>query len=203
MRRIVHVSITNASVDSRLPYFSAKGLVEEAVKGSGLSYAIVRPTVIFGNEDILVNNIAWFIRRFPVFTIFGSGEYKVQPVFAEDLAEIAVNAGSGSDNLTMDAVGPEVFTFEEMVRLVADKLGRRARLLHVQPWMALLMSRLVGYLVRDVVLTRDEIDGLMADLLVSRSEVPPPGRTRLSEWLEQNSDAIGVSYASELSRHYR
>ena len=203
VRRIVHISITNASADSRLPYFKAKGLVEEAVQGSGLSYAIVRPAIIFGKEDILINNIAWFIRRFPVFTIFGSGEYKLQPVFAEDLAEIAVDAGSSSDNLTVDAVGPEVLTFEEMVRLVADKLGRRARLLHVQPWLALLMSRLVGYLVNDVVLTRDEIDGLMADLLVSRSEGPPPGRTRLSEWLEQNSDTVGAEYRSELIRHYR
>ena len=203
MRRIVHLSITNASSDSPLPYFKAKWLVEEAVKGSGLSYAIVRPTVIFGDEDILINNIAWFIRRFPVFAIFGSGGYKVQPVFAEDLAEMAVNAGTTGDNLTVDAVGPDIFTFEEMVRLVADNLGRRARLLHVQPWLAMLMFRMVGYLARDVVLTRDEIKGLMADLLVSRSEGTLPGRTRLSEWLEQNSDTVGANYRSELIRHYR
>ena len=203
VRRIVHLSITNASSDSPLPYFKAKWLVEEAVKGSGLSYAIVRPTVIFGDEDILINNIAWFIRRFPVFAIFGSGGYKVQPVFAEDLAEMAVNAGTTGDNLTVDAVGPDIFTFEEMVRLVADNLGRRARLLHVQPWLAMLMFRMVGYLARDVVLTRDEIKGLMADLLVSRSEGTLPGRTRLSEWLEQNSDTVGANYRSELIRHYR
>ena len=201
--RIVHVSITNASAGSPLPYFRGKGLVEEAVMGSGLSYGIIRPAVIFGKEDVLINNIAWFLRRFPVFAIFGSGDYRLQPVFVEDLAEIAVNAGFSSDNLTLDAVGPQTFTFEEVVRLVADKLGRRARLLHVRPGLALLMTRLAGYLVRDVVLTRDEIDGLMANLLVSSSEAPPPGRTRLSEWLEQNSDAVGAGYASELSRHYR
>ena len=203
VHRIVHISITNASTDSPLPYFKGKGLAEEAVKDSGLSYAIVRPAIIFGSEDILINNIAWFMRRFPVFTIFGSGKYKLQPVFVEDLAEIAVNAGSASKNLTLDAVGPEIFTFEELVRLVAENQGRRARLVHVRPGLALLMSRFLGYLVRDVVLTRNEIDGLMANLLISSSDGPPPGRTRLSEWLEENSDVVGASYASELSRHYR
>jgi NADH dehydrogenase len=201
VRRIVHFSVISASVDSPLPYFKGKGLVEEAVKGSGLSYAIVRPAVVFGKEDILVNNIAWFLRRFPVFAIFGSGGYRVQPVYAEDVAEIAVAAGRGKDDLEIDAVGPETFTFEEMVRLIADQVRSRAKFVHVRPGLALLATRLMGYVLRDVVLTRDEMRGLMEGLLVSKGE--PLGRTRFSEWLEQNSDTVGVSYANELSRHYR
>ena len=201
VRRIVHVSITNASANSPLPYFRGKGLLEEAITSSRLSYAIVRPTVIFGNEDILINNIAWFLRRFPVFPIFGSGSYRVQPIFVEDVAEIAVSAAHQSDNVTIDATGPETFTFEGLIRLIATKVGSSARLIHVRPWLALFLSRLTGYVVRDVVLTRDEIEGLMANLLIS--EGPPMGQTRLSDWLEQNMGLIGVSYASELSRHYR
>ena len=201
VRRIVHVSITNASANSPLPYFRGKGLLEEAIMSSRLSYAIVRPTVIFGNEDILINNIAWFLRRFPVFPIFGSGSYRVQPIFVEDVAEIAVSAAHQSENVTIDATGPETFTFEGLIRLIATKVGSSARLIHVRPWLALFLSRLTGYVVRDVVLTRDEIEGLMANLLIS--EGPPMGQTRLSDWLEQNMGLIGVSYASELSRHYR
>ena len=201
VRRIVHVSITNASANSPLPYFRGKGLLEEAITSSRLSYAIVRPTVIFGNEDILINNIAWFLRRFPLFPIFGSGSYRVQPIFVEDVAEIAVSAAHQSDNVTIDATGPETFTFEGLIRLIATKVGSSARLIHVRPWLALFLSRLTGYVVRDVVLTRDEIEGLMANLLIS--EGPPMGQTRLSDWLEQNMGLIGVSYASELSRHYR
>ena len=201
VRRIVHVSITNASANSPLPYFRGKGLLEEVIMSSRLSYAIVRPTVIFGNEDILINNIAWFLRRFPVFPIFGSGSYRVQPIFVEDVAEIAVSAAHQSENVTIDATGPETFTFEGLIRLIATKVGSSARLIHVRPWLALFLSRLTGYVVRDVVLTRDEIEGLMANLLIS--EGPPMGQTRLSDWLEQNMGLIGVSYASELSRHYR
>ena len=201
VRRIVHVSITNASADSPLPYFKGKGIVEQAIRSSRLSYAIVRPTVIFGIEDILINNIAWFLKRVPVFAIFGSGAYRIQPIFVEDVAEIAVRAAHQSDNVTLDATGPETITFEGLVRLIANKIGSRARLIHVRPGLALFLSRLMGYAVRDVVLTRDEMEGLMANLLIA--EGPPMGQTQLSDWLEQNVDKIGVSYASEMGRHYR
>jgi uncharacterized protein YbjT (DUF2867 family) len=200
IRRLVHTSITNASADSPLPYFRGKGILEMEVQSARLSYAILRPTLIFGREDILINNIAWTLRRFPFFPIFGAGGYRVQPVFVEDFADLAVGAGQQSDNVAMDAVGPEVFTFEDMVRLIAKKIGSRARLVHMGPGLAYFLSRLVGYAVGDVPLTRDEIKGLMSDLLVS--DGPPTGRTRLSDWLTQNAASVGIKYASELKRHY-
>ena len=201
VERIVHVSITNAAASSSLPYFAGKGAVEEAIRSSGLSYAIVRPTVIFGPEDILINNIAWFLRRLPAFGIFGSGDYRLQPIFVEDLAEISVTAGSSSENLEIDATGPETFTFKELVRLIAETVGSKSRLVPLSPRLALWASRLLGYPLGDVVLTRGEIDGLMANLLASES--PPAGKTRLTDWLKQNAHTLGVGYASELNRHYR
>lgn len=201
VRTIVHISITNACEASPLPYFRGKGLVEKAVVRSGLSYAIIRPTVIFGAGDILINNIAWLLRRFPLFAVFGSGDYQLQPVFVEDVAEIAVSAAHRDENVIVDAVGPEVYTFDGLVRLIADKIHSRARILHLRPGLALLLSRLVGYVVKDVVLTRDEAEGLMSNLLVSSG--PPTGQTRFSDWLGHNADSIGVRYASELQRHYR
>ncbi|MCZ7574056.1 MAG: NAD(P)H-binding protein [Ardenticatenaceae bacterium] len=201
VRRIVHVSITNASPESHLPYFRGKGLLENAIRQSGLSYAIVRPTVIFGAEDILINNIAWFLRRFPLFAIMGSGKYRLQPVFVEDMAEITIGAGQNNENMIVDAVGPEIFTFAELVQLIANTIHSRTTLIHVKPELALLLSRLVGYGVHDVVLTRDEVEGLMANLLVS--EQPPTGQTRLGDWLAQHAESVGAQYASELDRHYR
>jgi len=200
IRRLVHISITNASETSPFPYFRGKGLVEQAIRDCSLSYAILRPTVIFGPEGLLINNIAWLLRRMPIFAIPGSGDYKLQPIFVEDLAELAVEAASSEENVTFDAAGPETFTFEELVRLIARTVGSRARITHVSPSKALFFSRLAGRLLNDVVLTRDEIDGLMANLLVSDSS--PRGRTRLSEWLSEHAQAIGTNYFSELARHY-
>ena len=203
VRRVVHVSITNAETDSPLPYFRGKALVEQALRESTLSHAILRPALIFGREDILLNNIAWMLRRFPVHPIPGGGGYSVQPIFVEDMADLAVELGAGSGDVGLDAVGPGVFTYEEMVRLIARKTGAAARMVHAPPWAAMAGAWLVGLLVRDVVLTRWEIDGLMAGLLVSRSGEAPPGATRLSDWLDDNAERLGRRYASELARHYR
>ena len=201
VRRVVHVSITNATQDSPLPYFRGKALAEMAVRDSGLSYAIVRPTVLFSPEDILINNIAWFLRRFPLFPIPGRGCYPVQPVFVDDVARLAIEAGSGVDDVAIDAVGPETFAFEEMVRLLARRVGSRSRLVRTPPPAALLAARIAGRLVRDVVLTKDELDGLMAGLLVSAD--PPTASTRFTTWLEAEGASLGQLYASELARHYR
>jgi NADH dehydrogenase len=201
VRRIVHVSITNPAKNASLPYFRGKAELERALADTGVSYAIIRPTVIFGTEDILINNIAWLLRRLPVFAIAGSGNYRLQPVFVEDMAEIAVNAAASSENIVIDAVGPELFTFEELVRLIAEKLQISRPIVHVSPRFALFVGRLLGGVVGDVVLTDDELKGLMANLLVSNR--PPTGRTRLSTWLDQNVATLGIEYTSELDRHYR
>lgn len=198
--RIVHVSISNASEDSQLPYFRGKGLLEKDIVQSGLSYAILRPTVIFGPEDVLINNIAWILRRFPVFAVPGAGEYRLQPVFVEDMAGIAVSAGQVYENVIIDAVGPEVFTFNGLVRAIAGSMGKNPRIIHLKPELALFLSGIIGRVVGDVVLTADEVRGLMAGLLVSRD--PPRGKTRLTEWLRLNAGAVGVNYASELEKHY-
>lgn len=200
VRRVVHVSITNPSLTSPLPYFHGKAQLEEFLRAAGLSYAILRPAVVFGDEDILINNIAWLLRRLPVFAIPGAGDYRLQPIFVEDLARLAVELAQRSENAIVDAVGPEAFTFNELVRLLAQTVRSRAWIVHVSPRLTLCISRLIGRLVGDVLLTRDEIDGLMADLLVSNQ--PPTGTTRLSDWLREHAGSIGQHYASELKRHY-
>ena len=200
VKRIVHISITNPSPDSHLPYFWGKAANEQAVIESGLSYAILRPTVLFGAEDILINNIAWLLRRFPFFALPGDGTYRLQPVFVDDLAELAVRAGYTHDNILWDAVGPDIFTFEEMVRSIGRTLGLSRGLLHVPPRLALAAAQFLSVFIGDVLLTPEEVDGLMADLLVSAE--PPRCTTRLTNWLEENKKSVGMRYASELKRHY-
>ena len=201
VRRIVHVSITNASSASSLPYFRGKGLVEEAIAASGLSYAILRPTLVFGVEDILLNNIAWSVRRFPIVPIPGDGAYELQPISVEDLASLAVDAAGGDDRVVMDTVGPERYTYEELVRLVADAVGARPRLITLPAEAALRLSQGLGMLLRDTMLTRDEVKGLTANLLVS--DEPPLGTASLRAWLREHADTLGRRYASEVARHYR
>ncbi|MBN2387325.1 MAG: NAD(P)H-binding protein [Anaerolineales bacterium] len=200
VRRMVHVSITNPSFDSPLPYFSGKAANEQAVIASRMGYAILRPTVLFGAEDILINNIAWLLRRFPFFGQIGDGQYRLQPIYVDDLAALAVQAGNMKEDTIWDAVGPDLFTFDELIRLVGAAIGHPRPILHLPPRLALAAAQAISLFVRDVVLTPEEVDGLMAGLLVSTER--PRGVTQLANWLEANRETVGRRYASELARHY-
>src|SRR5438552_17966479 len=102
VRKVVHISVSNPAEDSALDYYAGKARAERAVRESGLAWAIIRPTLIFGQGDILINNIAWLLRRLPVFGIPGRGDYRLQPVAGEDVAEIATWAAEQVDNVTVD-----------------------------------------------------------------------------------------------------
>jgi NADH dehydrogenase len=201
VRRIVHISITNPSAESHLPYFWGKAANEKAVIDSGLGYAILRPTVLVGDEDILINNIAFLLRRSPFFLLPGDGSYKLQPVQVDDVAALAVEAVYSLDDYIVDAVGPDIFTFKEMVQLIGEKIGARRLLIPFPPRLTLLAAQFISLFVKDVVLTPEEVDGLMAGLLVSKD--PPLGRIRLADWLEANKEKVGAKYASEIRRHYK
>jgi nucleoside-diphosphate-sugar epimerase len=201
VRRIVHVSITNPSIDSPLPYFRGKARVERALAEVGVPYAIVRPTWIFGGQrDVLANNIAWILRHVPLFALPGDGRYPVQPVHIDDVARICVEAAADDSDAIVDAAGPETLPFDRLVHAVRDAVGSRSPVLHVPPPVMAAAARALGVALGDVVLTSGEIKGLTAGLLVSRRA--PLGRTAFTDWLRENSGSIGRSYANELERHF-
>jgi NADH dehydrogenase len=198
VERFVHVSITNPSEDSDLEYFRGKARLERVLMESGLSYAILRPTVLFGYEDILINNLAWALRNLPIFGVFGKGDYRLQPIYVDDLAQLAVTEGESRNNRIIDAIGPETFTYRELVHTIAKAIGVHRPIISVPPGAALAAGYFIGKLVGDVMITRDEIEGLMRGLLCTDS--PPAGKTRLTDWSRQHARELGARYANELAR---
>ena len=198
VQRVVHVSITNPSEDSPLEYFRGKAQLERALVESGLSYAILRPTVLFGKEDILVNNIAWALRHLPVFGVFGDGRYKVQPIYVDDLAQLAVAQGRQTGNAVIDAIGPETFTYRGLVQAIGAIIGKRRPIVSVPPALGYAVGWAIGKLVGDVTITREEIRGLMDNLLYV--EAPSAGRTALTAWAAERAATLGRHYTSELAR---
>jgi NADH dehydrogenase len=204
VRRIVHVSVSNASEASDLPYYRNKGRLERLVRESGLESAILRPALVFGPGDILLTNIAWFLRRAPVFGIFGDGTYRVQPVSLDGFAELIVEAvDAPSAGTVIDVAGPTDYTYLDMVRLIRGAVGSRAALVRMPAWLALAASWATGFVVGDVILTRDEARGLTQEYLYS----PSPRRVGISleQWLERDDvrQSLGRVYSSELERHFR
>lgn len=200
VKRIVHISITNPSADSHLPYFWGKAANEKSVIDSGMSYAILRPTVLFGKEDVLINNIAWLLRRLPLFGLPGDGSYKLSPVYVDDLAQLAVDSVYRTDNFIWDAVGPDELTFKQTVELIEKTIGISRPLMPLPPRLALFAAQFLSLFVKDVMLTPEEVDGLMANLLISKES--PRCKTSLRDWLEQNKLTVGKQYANELARHF-
>ena len=198
VERVVHTSITNPSEDSPLEYFQGKAHLERALRESGLGYAILRPAVLFGLEDILINNIAWALRRLPVFGVFGDGRYRMQPIFVDDFAALAVEQGRARENVTIDATGPETFRYRELVAQIGRIIDRPRPIVSVPPWFGYATGWLLGKLLGDVMITWEEVQGLMADLLAT--DAPPAGKTRLTDWARENAARLGVRYASEMAR---
>ena len=199
--RVVHVSVSNPALDSPLPYFRGKALVEQALAQGDLAYAIVRPTWIFGGDrELLANNIGWILRHFPVFPLPGDGRYEVQPVHIDDFARICQEAANTEGNVIVDAAGPQTLSFESLVRAIRTAVGSRSAILHVPPAVMRAASRALGVVVRDVVLTPEEIGGLMAGLLVSQD--PPLGSLGFADWIAQPGGSFGRSYVNELRNHF-
>jgi NADH dehydrogenase len=198
VRRLVHVSITNPDIHSDLSYFRGKAELESALASLGVSYCILRPAVLFGKEDVLINNIAWSLRHLPIFGVFGAGEYKLQPIYVDDLAAAAVEKAAGGQNETVNAIGPETFTYRELVETVRRALGLKRLVVSLPPELGYWACRAAGLLVGDVIITREEIRGLMEGRLYV--DAPPLGATKLTDWITRHRNTLGRHYTSEMAR---
>jgi NADH dehydrogenase len=199
--RIVHTSILKPEQGEGLGYYEGKLRLEHDLAATGLPYTILRPGVLFGRGDILVNNIAWVLRHLPVFGVFGDGRYALAPLHVDDFARIAVRAAGGGDPALptiVDCHGPETFEYRQLVQRISAIIGIHRPIVRVWPWLGLLISKTLNPFVHDVIITREEIEGLMRGLLWSSA--PSLGTTKLTQWMAEHRDSLGHRYASEVGR---
>ncbi|MEX1071925.1 MAG: NAD(P)H-binding protein [Anaerolineales bacterium] len=200
VRRFVHISVSKPDINSQLPYFRGKQKVEDLITNGKLSYSILRPTIVYADEEVLINNITWLVSHFPVFPIPGDGQYRVQPIYAEDLAQQVVRSAEGKNNEILDAAGPEIFTFNELLQLLKKISGSKVWLFHTPTSSALLMAKVVSFILGDVMLTKDELTALIEERLVTG--MPALGTTRFSDWAREHAQTLGDHYVNELKRHH-
>jgi uncharacterized protein YbjT (DUF2867 family) len=201
VERIVHVSITHPSISSPYGYFRGKAQVERALAEVGVPYAVLRPAILFGGDGVLINNIAWLLRRLPVFAVGGKGDYRIRPVHVDDLAVLAVAAGAERGDTVVDAVGPERPTFLELVRIIREAVGSRSLIVRVPGFVVPTLAALVGLMLRDVVLTAEEF-GAMADGMAD-TDGPATGTISVTDWIRDHAGTLGRSYANEIERHFK
>lgn len=215
--RIVHTSILKPEEGRGLAYYDGKRRLEQDLAATDVPHTILRPGVLFGRGDILVNNIAWVLRHLPVFGVFGDGRYRIAPLHVEDFARTAVAAADGqlppqaadgrlppnaaAASTVVDCHGPETFEYRALVSRIDGIIRVRRPIIGVWPWLGHLISRAVNPLVGDVIITREEIAGLMRGLLWS--DRPSLGTTKLTEWATAHADTLGRRYASEVGRRVK
>lgn len=200
MRRVVHISIMNPDLASPYPYQRGKALVEQALRESGLSYAVVRPSVLFGGSEVLLSNVAWLLRHLHVFTVPGDGRYPIRPTHVEDLADLMVELGAGEENTIRNAGGPETFEFGALVRLIRDATGARALVGRAPRSLVLPLTRVVNSITRDITVTRDELGALMDGL--ASCDGPPVGDRRYTDYLTAHASTYGRTYTNEIRRNF-
>lgn len=198
INRFIHISATNASLDSKAKYYRGKALVEEALINSGIPYSILRPAFLFGNEDVLVNNIAWMLRRLPAYPIFANGSYKVRPIHVEDLADLVIAQLNQTDNCIINAVGQKEYSYRDFIRAISDAVGCKRLLVSVPVWFGFIGSQLLGLMLNDVISTRDELSALVGGSLYASGA--PIGKIHLAEWLAENGSRLGLTYRNERNR---
>jgi NADH dehydrogenase len=201
IRKIVHVSILHPSAASPYPYFRGKAKVEQALAATGVPYAVLRPSVLFDERGVLLNNIAWLVRRLPVFAVAGGGAYRVRPTHVDDLARLALDAATWPEDRIVDAVGPERPSFRQLVEQIRAATGARCRIVGVPAPVLLATSRLLGAVLHDVLLTPDEYHSMAEGL--ADSDAPSTGTVHLSQWLAEHGDTLGRQYRNELDLHFR
>jgi NADH dehydrogenase len=202
VQRIVHISITNPSLTSPDSYFRGKAEVEQALADCDVQYAIARPAVLFGGDGVLINNIAWLLRRLPVFAIGGRGDYRLRPIHVDDLAKLCADLGESREQAqTIDAVGPQSLTFRQMVAEIRDAVGSRCLLVPVPGRVVPALAAALNLVLRDTLLTGAEYVSMAANLADTAG--PATGSTVLTEWVHEHGDDLGRRYANELDRHFR
>ena len=130
VERLIHISGIGADPASPVPYIAARGRGEIAVRQGFPGAVIIRPAVMFGANDVFLTTVARLLRILPLYPMFGRGETKLQPVYVEDVAEGIARVLSGTERsfASYGFGGARLYTYKELVRTIADRIGARPRL---------------------------------------------------------------------------
>jgi uncharacterized protein YbjT (DUF2867 family) len=173
VQRYIYVSGAGAAPDANYHWFRAKWRAETAVRDSGMTYVIFRPSWVYGPEDHSLNRFLGLSRYLPFVPIIGVGsKQRLQPVFIDDLGWAAAEAvdNRAADNKVFEIGGPEVLTMNEIVRTGLEILGRRRFLLPVPKTLMKAQASLLRFLPGPP-LTPDAIDFITMDGLADSSEL--------------------------------
>lgn len=174
IKKLVHQSAIGARDDPHFLYHKAKWDAEQAVRESGLKYTIVRPSLIFGEGDEFFSTLASLVRWNPIVPIAGDGKTRFQPIWIEDVVTCLVECLKDGvhDNAVVEIGGPEHLTYEEMVDMVAQVLGKRRLKAHIPLFLMRPMASLMEFVLPKPPVTHEQLKMLAIDNVTEPDAVP-------------------------------
>ena len=132
VKRLVYISGAGAAPDAPRHWFRAKWRAEEAIRGSGITYTILRPSWVYGPGDKSLNRFLGMSRWLPFVPQIGNGRQLMAPVFVADVGALAADAleTPAAENATLEVGGPQTLTMDEIIRTALRTMGRRRPILH-------------------------------------------------------------------------
>jgi uncharacterized protein YbjT (DUF2867 family) len=169
VEHLAHISGIGADAESTSRYIRARGAGEQAVQRAFANTTLIRPSVMFGPDDAFLTTLVKMVRLLPVLPIFGSGETRLQPVYVEDVAEGVTRAmlnGPAPRPSCYEFGGPQIYTYEGLLRTVARTVGARPKLVPMPFALWHAIARIAEY-VPGAPLTRDQIALMQNDNVAS------------------------------------
>nr|MDP9196306.1 complex I NDUFA9 subunit family protein [Pseudomonadota bacterium] len=165
---LIHISALGANTQAKAQYARTKALGEQAVRKAFPQASIIRPSIVFGPEDRLFNLFAGLARLSPVLPLVGGGKTRFQPVYVDDVAQAIARLATGQapGGETLEAVGPKVYTFRELMVLMLKEIRRRRLLVPVPFCLAKFKAWFLEFLPRPL-LTRDQVEMLKTDVVAT------------------------------------
>ena len=192
VQRFVYVSGVGAAAEADKHWFVWKWRAEEAVRGGGMTHVILRPTWLYGSDDVALNRFLSFARCLPFVPMFGDGKQLMQPAFVDDVARLLVDSleRREADDQTFELGGPERMTMDEVIKTALEVEGRRRPILH-QP---VALGKLLGTLLQllpNPPLTADAIDFITNDAVADNSALERVFAPKLTPLREGLSSYLG------------
>lgn len=146
VKRFIQMSANGTRADALSEYHKTKFMAEEYIKSKDLDYTIFRPSVIYGPDDGFINMLNRLMKMTPIFSYFGDGGYKMQPVSVYEVAELFVNALNDDKCIgkTYSVCGKDVYTYKEILKIISKVTGRKTLLFPIPEFIIEMLVSIFG-----------------------------------------------------------
>ncbi len=149
-KRFIHISSLGSTTETKSSYLYSKALGEHYIETNHNNFSIIKPSIVFGEEDNFLNQFGYMTKFLPFLPLYKKGNTKFQPIYLDDLTSFISKIIDSDDsnflNKSIDAVGPNIYSFKEILEMIFEIVKKKKRFINIPDFFASLQGRLMGAL---------------------------------------------------------